>query len=209
MEDASGRKLYICLRCGNRFWSRAKKPQCSVCKSKRVMLYEDFLKLPQEEQEKILGKRRPEKEEKVEAAGLKEGETGGKEVNLEVEEEKLEVKREEKPVKSGESPKITHGESVKKGDSPKIPRVKRGEKPGERVKGEGVNKLKIPRLSWKGVAVLVGTAVVYYLYKTGWFDSVFESLKRLGGEEQEPEEDKPVVRSSPILRKIERNLGRG
>ncbi|WP_054839927.1 hypothetical protein [Thermococcus sp. JCM 11816] len=49
------RKYYICLRCGHRFWSRAKKPQCSVCKSKRVMLYEDFLKLPEEEKQKLLG----------------------------------------------------------------------------------------------------------------------------------------------------------
>lgn len=49
------RKYYICLRCGHRFWSRAKKPQCSVCRSKRVMLYEDFLKLPEEEKQKLLG----------------------------------------------------------------------------------------------------------------------------------------------------------
>ena len=192
VEDASGRKLYVCLRCGNKFWSKAKKPQCSVCRSKRVMLYEDFLKLPQEEQEKILGKRRPEKEEKVEAAGLKEGETGGKEVSLEVEEKEKEVKREEKPVKSGESPKI--------------PRVKKGEKPGETAKGERVKKLKIPRLSWKAGAVLVGLAFAYYLYKVGWFDEMFRHLKRLGSVRDLPEDEgKPVVRS-PVLGKIERNL---
>ena len=212
MEDASGRKLYVCLRCGNKFWSRAKKPQCPVCRSKRVMLYEDFLKLPQEEQEKILGKKKPESGEKVEAAGLNEGETGGKEVNSEVEEKEKEVKREDKPVKSGESPKI--------------PRVKSGDEKGEKVKGERVKpapkqepkqkkplKLKLPKLSWKAYAVLAGLAFAYYLYKVGWFDEMFRQLKRLGAVKDMPEpgekDKKPVVRSSPVLGKIEKNLGRG
>ena len=57
VEDARGRRLYVCLRCGNQYWSRAKKPQCTVCKSKKAMLYDDFLKLPEEEREGILGKR--------------------------------------------------------------------------------------------------------------------------------------------------------
>ena len=188
MEDANGRKLYVCLRCGNKFWSKAKKPQCSVCKSKRVVPYEEFLKLPQEEQEKILGKREARKGGEAKS----EAEETAKVVNLEVEEGKPEVKREERP--------------VKKGDSPKISQVKKGEKLGGKVRGEGVKKLKIPKLSWKAGAVLAGLAFAYYLYHIGWFDEMFRQLKRLGAVKDMPEpEDKPVVRS-PVLGKIERNL---
>ncbi len=200
MEDASGRKLYVCLRCGNKFWSRAKKPQCPVCRSKRVMLYEDFLKLPQEEQDKILGKKKPESGDISEAVEVKEGENGEKEVNSEVEEREPEVKREDKLVKRGGSPEI-----------PENPPVKKGDEKGERVKGEKVKRLKLPKLGWKAYAVLAGLAFVYYLYKVGWFDEMFRQLKRLGALEdmKEPEEEKPVVRSSPVLGKIEKNLGRG
>ena len=213
VEDASGRKLYVCLRCGNKFWSRAKKPQCPVCRSKRVMLYEDFLKLPQEEQEKILGKKKPESGENVEAAGVKEGETGGKSVKEGEVSPGEGVKKGESPGetggnsgKSGESPKIPRNPPVKKGDSPKITGVKKGEKKGEAVKGERVKKLKLPKLGWKVYAVLAGLAFAYYLYHIGWFDEMFRQLKRLGAVKDMPEpEDKPVVRS-PVLGKIERNL---
>ena len=114
-------------------------------------------------------------------------------------------------VKTGESPKITQGDGVKKGDSPKIPRVKKGEKPGEKVKGERVKKLKIPRLNWKAGAVLAGIAFAYYLYKIGWFDEMFRQLRNLGAIKDLPSEreEKSVVRSSPVLGKIEKNLGRG
>jgi len=87
VEDASGKKLYVCMRCGNKFWSRAKKPQCSVCRSKRVIPYEEFKKLPKEEQERILGKRSEEKKEQP-AKDVKE-------VTVKVEESENEVKREE------------------------------------------------------------------------------------------------------------------
>ncbi|WP_245610393.1 hypothetical protein [Thermococcus celericrescens] len=218
VEDASGRRLYICLRCGNKFWSRAKKPQCSVCKSKRVMLYEDFLKLPQEKQEEILGKRKQESGEKVEAAGVKDGETGGKSVKEGEVSPGEGVKMGESPgenggnkVKMGDSPKITQNPPVKKGDSPKVSRVKSGDKKGEKVKGERVKRFSLPRpkLSWKVYAVGVGLAFAYYLYKVGWFDEMFRHLKRLGALKDAKEEDKPVVRSSPVLGKIESNLRRG
>lgn len=218
MEDASGRKLYVCLRCGNKFWSRAKKPQCPVCRSKRVMLYEDFLKLPEEEQEKILGKKKPESGDISEVVEVKEGETGGKSVKTGEVSPGEGVKKGDSlgekggnSGKSGESPKITHGERVKKGDSPKIPRVKSGDGKGERVKGEKVKRLKIPKLGWKAYAVLAGLAFAYYLYHIGWFDEMFRQLKRLGAlrDMEEPGEKKPVVRSSPVLGKIEKNLGRG
>jgi len=150
VEDASGRKLYICLRCGNRFWSRAKKPQCSVCRSKRVMLYEDFVKLPEEEKQKLLGGFRvrqvpgDEQGERVKR-GDSPGETGRSEGDSKVISGDVEVKKGESPGenggnsgKSGESPKITKNPPVKKGDSPKIPRVKSGDTKGEKVKGERV-----------------------------------------------------------------------
>ena len=40
---------------------------------------------------------------------------------------------------------------------------------------------------------------------------MFRQLRRLGAlkDMKEPEEKKPVVRSSPVLGKIEKNLGRG
>ncbi|AJC72793.1 hypothetical protein X802_08415 [Thermococcus guaymasensis DSM 11113] len=187
MGEVREKKLYVCLRCGNKFWSRAKKPQCSVCKSKRVIPYEEFLQLPQEEQERILGKRKEENEEQVEAAGVKSGESGGNSVKIE------------------ESPE---GERVKSGDSPKITGVKKGEKQGERVKGERVKReisIPKPRLSWKAVGLVVGLAFLWYLYKTGWFDSVLEFL---GVKEKEEPVKAYEERRSPLLGKIESNLRR-
>ena len=195
------KKLYVCLRCGNKFWSRAKKPQCSVCKSKRVIPYEEFLQLPQEEQERILEKRSEEKEETVEAAGVKEGEIGGNSV-------KIGESPEGERVKSGDSRGETGGKSVKSGDSPKITRVKKGEKSGEKVKGERVKRgisIPKPRLSWKAVGVVLGLAFLLYLYKLGWFDEMFRQLKRLAGKGDEPVKAYGE-RRSPLLGKIESNL---
>ena len=218
VEDASGRKLYICLRCGNRFWSRAKKPQCSVCKSKRVMLYEDFLKLPQEKQEEILGKRKQESGEKVEAAGVKDGETGGNSVKTGEVSPGEGVKMGESPGETGgnsgksrESPKITQGEGVKLGDSPEITGVKKGEKPGEKVKGERVKKgfkVPVPRLSWKAWGLILGLAFIYYLYKVGWFEEMWNQLKNLGAVRNLQDEEKSV-KNDAILKRVNRNLAGG
>ena len=192
MEDASGRRLYVCLRCGNKFWSRAKKPQCSVCRSKRVVPYEEFLKLPEEERERILGKRSEKKEEEQ-----------AKEATAEVEERGSEVKSEKservKPVENREK-KVKHEES------PKVPRAHQSEKQGEKVKGERVKRgisIPKPRLSWKAVGLVVGLAFLWYLYKTGWFDSVLEFL---GVKEKEEPVKAYGERRSPLLGKIESNL---
>jgi len=182
------KKLYVCLRCGNKFWSRAKKPQCSVCKSKRVIPYEEFLQLPQEEQERILGKRKEKNEEQVEAAGLKEGEAEGNSVKIE------------------DSPGENRGNSGKSEESPKVPRAHQNEKQGEKVKGERVKRgisIPKPRLSWKAVGVVLGLAFLWYLYKTGWFDSVLEFL---GVKEKEEPVKAYEERRSPLLGKIESNL---
>lgn len=212
-EIGRERKHYICLRCGHKFWSRAKKPQCGVCKSKRVMLYEDFLRLPEEERNKLLGSFHVPKPK------VKEGESEGvKEISGEIEEESPRitgdspVKTSDDGVKNRESLKITKNPPVKESDSPKISRVKRGDEKGEMVKSEKVKRLKLPKLSWKAYAVVLGLAFAYYLYKVGWFDEMFRQLRNLGAVKDMPdEEDKPVVRSgeSPILGKIEKNLGRG
>ncbi|WP_457751032.1 hypothetical protein [Thermococcus sp.] len=214
MEDASGRRLYVCLRCGNKFWSRAKKPQCSVCRSKRVIPYEEFLQLPQEEQERILGKKSEENGEQGGAAGVKLGEIGEKPMKSEDSPKDEKVKTEESPGetggksgKTGESPKIPQSERVKSGDSPKIPGVKKREKPGERVKGERVKKgfkVPVPKLSWKAWGFILGLAFIYYLYHVGWFDEMFRQLKRLAGKDEVPEHEER--RKSPVLGKIESNL---
>ncbi|NJE04193.1 hypothetical protein [Thermococcus sp. MV11] len=191
VEDASGRKLYVCMRCGNKFWSRAKKPQCSVCRSKRVVPYEEFLKLPEEERERILGKRSEKKDEKPAEEA--------KEVTAEVEERGSEVKSEE--------PERVKQVEDREG-SPKITGVKKGEKPGEKVKGERVKRgfrVPRPRLSWKAWSVIFALAFLYYLYKVGWFDEMFRQLKRLAGKDEEPVKAYEE-RRSPILGKIESNL---
>ncbi|WP_245612522.1 hypothetical protein [Palaeococcus ferrophilus] len=219
------KKYYICLRCGHRFWSKAKKPQCSVCRSKRVMLYEDFLKLPEEEKQKLLGGFKVQQvpgDEKGEGVKLGDspGESGGLEGDSKVISGEVEVNPPKSPgetggngVKKGDSPKITQSPPVKKGDSPRVPRVKSGDKKGERVKGERVKRLSLPRpkLSWKVYAIGIGLAFAYYLYKVGWFDELFRHLKSLGAlkDAKKGEKDKPVVRSSPVLGKIEQNLRRG
>lgn len=215
VEDASGRKLYVCLRCGNKFWSRAKRPQCSVCRSKRVVPYEEFLQLPQEEQERILGKRSEKKEEQVEAAGVKEGEDRGTPVKIEESPEGEGVKSGDSPGenrgnsgKSEESPKVPRGEKVKSGDSPKITGVKKGEKQGETVKGERVKKgfkVPVPRLSWKAWSLILGVAFLYYLYKVGWFDAMLDHLKFLKSS-NEAVKGYGEERRSPVLGKIESNL---
>lgn len=212
------RKYYICLRCGHRFWSRAKKPQCSVCRSKRVMLYEDFLKLPEEEKQKLLGGFKVQQvhgDEQGERVKSGDSQGDSKVVSGDVEGNPSESPGESggDRVKMGESPEITKNPQVKKGDSPKIPQVNSGDTKGEKVKGERVKRFSLPRpkLSWKVYAIGIGLAFAYYLYKVGWFDELFRHLKRLGAlkDAKEDEEDKPVVRSSPVLGKIEENLRRG
>jgi len=210
VEDASGRRLYVCMRCGNKFWSRAKKPQCSVCRSKRVVPYEEFLKLSQEEQERILGKR--SEEDKPKPAEVRE-EQGKKSEKLVKSEEVEQVKPGEKRevgVKREESPKITQEERVKKEDSPKITRVKKEEKPGEKVKGERVKKgfkVPLPKLSWKAYAIVGGLAFAYYLYHIGWFDEMLRQLKRLGAVKDLPD-DEPEP-SNSLLEKARRNISGG
>jgi len=222
-EEKREKKYYICLRCGHKFWSRAKKPQCGVCKSKRVMLYEDFLKLPEEGRNKLLGSFHVSKPK------VKEGDSEGvKEISGEIEEESPKI--------TGELPVEASDNRVKMGDEGKSPeenppvRVSDeddsgGLTPGEKVKSERVKpapkpgfkpkkkplKIGLPKLSWKAYAFVAGLAFVYYLYKVGWFDEMFRQLKRLGAVKDLPSEreEKPVVRSSPVLGKIEKNLGRG
>ncbi|WP_285519178.1 hypothetical protein [Thermococcus nautili] len=201
VEDASGRRLYVCLRCGNKFWSRAKKPQCSVCRSKRVIPYEEFLQLPQEEQERILGRQEEKKAERVEVTKVKEGEAEGNSVKIEESPEGERGKSEDSPGENG-------GKSGKTGESPKIPLVKKGEKQGEVVKGERVKRgisIPRPRLSWKAWSIIIGVAFIYYLYKVGWFDEMFRQVKRLTGKE-EPVKAYGEERRSPVLGKIESNL---
>jgi len=187
VEDASGRRLYVCLRCGNKFWSRAKKPQCSVCRSKRVVPYEEFLKLPVEEREQILGKKREVEKQRPAEVREEQDEKGEKLVKAE-ENREVEVKREEPQ---------------------KVTRTPREEKPGEKVKGERVKKLSIPkpRLSWKAWSLVLGVVFIYYLYKVGWFDSILDHLKfmKASSEVGKGEKERPVVRS-PVLGRIESNL---
>jgi len=214
VEDASGRRKYVCLRCGNAFWSRAKKPQCNVCKSKRVMDYEEFLKLPEEERNKILGKRREEKkgvfEVNLEVPKVKEGENevkgvlnpvDGKRYRLKTEEELREMKENEREaVEDGEEDVEEKPKLVKKSESPK---VKSGEKEkGERVK-RGISIPK-PRLSLKAYAIVGGLVFAYVMYHFGWFDEVFNSLKRLGAFAKSKPEEK--VESNRLLERVNKNL---
>lgn len=211
------RVKYICLRCGNVYESRAKTPQCPVCRSKRKMKLEEFLKLPKESQEKVLGKvRGGNKSEK----SVKNGEITGGDGESVVKEGEDKVKKGEIPavkgedgVKYGESPKITKGEMVKKGESPGLKVVHRGDdgeitrvKREEKVKGERVKRLSIPkpRLSFKAYAILGGLAFAYVMYHFGWFDEVWKSLKRLAAfAKSKPKEE---AESNPLLERVNKNL---
>ena len=73
MVEERKREKYVCLRCGNVYESRAKKPQCPVCRSKKKMKFEEFLALPEESQKRILGKHKGEKEGEIRG---NKGETG-------------------------------------------------------------------------------------------------------------------------------------
>lgn len=217
VENASGKKLYVCLRCGHQFWSRAKKPQCGLCKSKRVIPYEEFLKLPEEERNRILGRKEEKKNEAKEtpeqvSSGVNEEvhpenpaerqEAPKEENNVvsnPVTEKKYPVKRREEPAKvkglwEKKSAKITQEERVKKGD----------EIEGDVVKKKAGFKVPVPRLSWKVWGFILGLAFLYYLYKVGWFDSMLDHLKFLktSSEAVKGYEE----RRSPVLGKIESNL---
>jgi len=182
------KKEYICLRCGNVYSSRAKEPQCPICRSRRRMELDKFLALPKEQQEKLLGKSR----------GEKQAENTGKYEEPTVNTAGNNVKVEEKTVKHEDSATGKYEEKGKQRES----------KPGEKVKGERVKKLSIPkpRLSWKAYAVIAGLAFAYYLYHIGWFDEMFRQLKRLGAVKDLPDDDEKQVVRSPVLGKIESNL---
>lgn len=224
----SERVKYVCLRCGNVYESRAKKPQCPVCRSKRKMKFEEFLKLPKEEQDRILGK-------------VKGGETGGRLVKVEDSPKITEVKNGEitggdgedkvkivdspkvngedgakygeKSVKKSESPKVKGDGEVKSGDSPRSKVIHRGDdgeitrrKKSERVKGERVKRgisVPKPKLSLKAYAFIGGLAFMYFLYKLGFFESLINHLKTLGVfVKSKPEEEV----EHPLLERVRRNL---
>lgn len=198
VEDARGRRLYVCLRCGNQYWSRAKKPQCNVCKSKKAMPYEDFLKLPEEEREKILGKRRNESAMKVNLEVPK----------VEVEEKKVESESEIKEILSDEEPKEV-GEKreekpkvEKKSESPKVKKV--GEPKVEKVK-RGIPIPK-PKFGLGVKALMVAIGLAYILYKLGFFESLINHLKTLGVfAKSKPKED-VEVEHNPLLERAKKNL---
>jgi len=48
MSERAGKVRYICLRCGVIYESSAKVPQCPVCRSKRRMKFEEFLRFRRE-----------------------------------------------------------------------------------------------------------------------------------------------------------------
>ncbi|WP_420719631.1 hypothetical protein [Thermococcus sp. SY098] len=200
VEDARGRKLYVCLRCGNQYWSRAKKPQCTVCKSKKAMPYEDFLKLPEEERKKILGKRSEAKESamkvnlevpKVEVEEKKvESESEVKEILSDEEPKEVEEKREEKPKleKKSESPK------VKKVEEPKVEKVKRG------------IPIPKPRFGFGVKALMVAIGLAYILYKLGFFESLINHLKTLGAFAKSKPKEEVEVEHDPLLERVKKNL---
>ncbi len=182
-----------------------------MCKSKRVIPYEEFLQLPEEEQERILGKRSEARKEEPAKEVTAEVEERGSEVKKGEEERVKPVENREKGVKREESPKITQGEGVKLGDSPEITGVKKGEKPGEKVKGERVKKgfkVPVPRLSWKAWGLILGLAFIYYLYKVGWFEEMWNQLKNLGAVRNLQDEEKSV-KNDAILERVNRNLAGG
>ena len=183
------KKEYICLRCGNVYSSRAKEPQCPICRSRRRMELDKFLALPKEQQEKLLGKSR----------GKRQAENTGKYEEPTVNTAGNNVKVEEKTVKHEDSATGKYEEKGKQREG----------KSGEKVKGERVKKLSVPvpKLSWKAWSLVLGVVFIYYLYKVGWFDSILDHLKfmKASSEVGKGEKERPVVRS-PVLGKIESNL---
>lgn len=208
--DASGRRKYVCLRCGNVYWSRAKKPQCNVCRSKRAMDYEEFLKLPKEEQDKILGKKSETKSDEIEEKKDEEvkgvlNPVDGKRYRLKTEEELREMKEkyereavEEEEEEVEEKPKL-----VKKGETEKVKRE-------EKAKGEKVKRgipIPKPKFGLGLKALAVGMAFVYILYKLGYFESVINHLRTLGAfAKSKPKEEESKIESNPILERVNKNL---
>lgn len=196
--DAKGRRLYVCLRCGNQFWSRAKKPQCSVCKSKRVMDYEEFKKLSEEEQAKVLGKKKVKEEVKEVVQEQKQ------ESKAEIQEQKQEVEKVKSDDEHEEKKEVK--EKVKVGESEK---VKNGEKVEDKtVKTGDRHKVKIPlpHLSAKAYAFVGSLVFVYMLYHLGFFDSVIEQLKRLGAFKDVKEAKEDVKEENTLIEKAKKNL---
>lgn len=214
---------YVCLRCGNVYESRAKKPQCNVCGSKRKMKFEEFLKLPEEARERVLkthknkykGEKQSKKGEKVIKKGENEGEKIGERVKEEVEEvekERKKVKKErvkvEKVVKNeglqGEKDVEKVEEKAKKGENERV-------KKGEKVKGGRVKSgLAIPKfaISINKVLILSSLAFIYVLYKLGFLDTAIERLKSLGAFRSvgNNEEEVESVERNPILERVKKNL---
>ena len=180
------KKEYICLRCGNVYSSRAKEPQCPICRSRRRMELDKFLALPKEQQEKLLGKSR----------GEKQAENTGKYEEPTVNTAGNNVKVEEKTVKHEDSATGKYEEKGKQRES----------KPDEKVK-----KLKVllPKLSWKAYAVIAGLAFVYYLYKVGWFDEMWRQLRNLGAVKDLPDDEPEVASANPLLERAKRNIAGG
>lgn len=211
--DASGRRKYVCLRCGNVYWSRAKKPQCNVCRSKRAMDYEEFLKLPKEEQDRILGRRSEAKSDEIEEKKDENEVKGvlnpvdGKRYRLKTEEELREMKEkyEREAVEDGEEEVEEKPKLVKKSESPKV-------KSGEKAKGEKVKRgipIPKPKFGLGLKALAVGMAFVYILYKLGYFESVINHLRTLGAFKDlnsENEEKSEVKVESSVLERVKKNL---
>lgn len=174
MVEERKREKYVCLRCGNVYESRAKKPQCPVCRSKKKMKFEEFLALPQESRERILGKHKGGDEGETKAIKgeskakmgedrvmkgenetvkgddrVKVGESKGddKAIKGEIREMKGEGEG-EKVVKNeglqGESERVKGEIREKKGDDKAKEGEKERVKKGEKVKGER-GKLAIPK----------------------------------------------------------------
>ncbi|WP_456395051.1 hypothetical protein [Thermococcus sp.] len=195
------KKEYICLRCGNVYSSRAKEPQCPICRSRRRMELDKFLALPKEQQEKLLGKSRGGK--KAENTGKYEESTVNTAGNSGKSEEKtVKYERESGKYEETQNPTVKYEDSAtgkyeEKGKQ-------RDEKPGEKVKGERVKGLKVPlpRLSWKAYAIVGGLAFAYYLYKVGWFDEMWRQLRNLGVVKDLPDDEQ----ANPFLERARRNI---
>ena len=185
------KREYVCLRCGNVYSSRAKVPQCPICKSRKRMELEKFLALPKEQQEKLLGKSRDNKKSEDNMKTVESNE------NV-VRSSDNSVKSEEKEEKS-EKYEEHQENSVKYDEARKSQR--------EKGKSEGVKRgISIPR-SGKVYAILGGLAFAYVMYHFGWFDEVINSLKRLGAfAKSKPKEEESKIESNPILERAKKNL---
>lgn len=191
------KKEYVCLRCGNVYSSRAKVPQCPICKSRKRLELEKFLALPKEQQEKLLGKSKGQKKAEDTMKVVKSDENAAESSDDSVKFEEKIAKSEEKSVKYEEPQKITAKYDESK--SVKYDEVRKNKR--ERVKrGFSIPK---PKLSLKAYAFIGGLAFMYFLYKLGFFESLINHLKTLGVfVKSKPEEEV----EHPLLERVRRNL---